>query len=551
MLDWEVKAAEKRARADAAIPKDWRLPADITALVKEPWETTRNNLFELGIVRASGLLTAEEFDITENYTVSALLEALAKGTLSAVQVTVAFSKRAAIAQQVTGCLTEVFFDRALERARELDALKSEGKLAGPLHGLPVSIKDGFQIAGIEATIGLVSYLDRGASEVNSPLVDILLQLGAVLYVKTNVPQTLMTADSHNNVFGRVLNPWNTMLGAGGSSGGEGALVAFRGSPLGIGTDVAGSIRIPALCCGTYGFKPSTARIPYGGQVSCANVGLRTILPVAGPLANDFDALDILMKAVIRARPALLDFTAIDLPWRDVPNAGNSKLRLGLLSEDPLFPLHPPVQRALVAAVEALKRQGHEIVPLAADACHVADAAEVAWKMWALDNRADSIVKASGEPAVPSRVVIASEARNMDWNFVPDLEGLDGLGKLATLNIKRAEIVKAWNQIWTDHSLDAVISPPAAHTAIEHDTYGLPVYTNLLNVLEYPACVIPFGRVCNASPPETFEKKPGQAGPAYHPDAVDGAPCSIQVFTRGMRDEECLVIAKTVDLALHR
>lgn len=82
------------------------------------------------------------------------------------------------------------FDQAQERARYLDSLKAEGRVAGPLHGLPISIKDSFQVAGTQATLGLISFIDH-RSEVNSPLVDVLLGLGAVLYVKTNVPQTLM------------------------------------------------------------------------------------------------------------------------------------------------------------------------------------------------------------------------------------------------------------------------------------------------------------------------------------------------------------------------
>jgi amidase len=146
------------------------------------------------------------------------------------------------------CLTETYFPEAQERARFLDSERSQGRIVGPLHGLPVSVKDGFQIKGSQATLGFVSFLDR-VSQTNSPLVDILTELGAVIHVKTNIPQTLMTADSHNNVFGRTLNPHNTSLTAGGSSGGEGALVAFRGSPLGIGTDVAGSLMLfPAQFC---------------------------------------------------------------------------------------------------------------------------------------------------------------------------------------------------------------------------------------------------------------------------------------------------------------
>lgn len=117
---------------------------------------------------------------------------------------------------------------------------------GPLHGVPVSLKDTFKVRGYDASIGIAALAFKPATE-NSVLVDCLLSAGAVLYCKTNVPQTLMALDSHNNVFGRTINPLNTAVTAGGSSGGEGALIAMRGSILGVGTDVGGSIRIPAMC----------------------------------------------------------------------------------------------------------------------------------------------------------------------------------------------------------------------------------------------------------------------------------------------------------------
>lgn len=99
------------------------------------------------------------------------------------------SKRVLIFYQ-TNCLTEIFFDEAHSRARQLDQLRQDGKLAGPLHGLPISLKDSFQVAGTQATLGLVAYLDD-FSDTNSPLVEILVSLGAVPFVKTNIPQTLM------------------------------------------------------------------------------------------------------------------------------------------------------------------------------------------------------------------------------------------------------------------------------------------------------------------------------------------------------------------------
>lgn len=252
----------------------------------------------LGIPGRCGILNKQELNITENCDATALLENLASGQFTAVEVTTAFSKRAAIAQQLTNCLTETFFEMARNRARELDDhLAATGKTVGPSHGLPISIKESFSVSGIPTTLGFVSFLDRPPQATNSALVDVLLAAGAVLYVKTNIPQTMMTADSHNNVFGRVLNPHRLNLGAGGSSGGEGALVAMRGSVLGIGTDIAGSIRIPALCCGVVGSKPSVGRVPYGGQLSGARPGGTGIAPVAGPLCHTVRDAELLLKVV--------------------------------------------------------------------------------------------------------------------------------------------------------------------------------------------------------------------------------------------------------------
>ncbi|KAH7379676.1 amidase signature domain-containing protein [Cadophora sp. MPI-SDFR-AT-0126] len=128
---------------------------------------------------------------TENYTAVKLLEHLASGKFTSVAVTTAFCKRAAIAQQLVSCLTEVFFEEALARAKYCDEyLAKEGKTLGPFHGLPISLKDSFNIKGISSTIGYTSFIAKGPDSTDSPLVSILLSKGAVLYVKTNIPQTM-------------------------------------------------------------------------------------------------------------------------------------------------------------------------------------------------------------------------------------------------------------------------------------------------------------------------------------------------------------------------
>ena len=324
-------------------------------------------------------------------------------------------------------------------------MKAEGKSAGPLHGLPISLKDGFNVKGLEATIGFVSFLGRIA-ERNSPLVDVLLEQGAVIYVKTNIPQTLMTGDSVNNIFGRTLNPTDTFLGAGGSSGGEGALVAFRGSPLGVGTDIAGSIRIPSLCDGTYGFKPSSSRIPYGGQASPSPPGVNFLLACAGPLANDIEALKIFSKAVIDSRPALLDSTALDVPWRELQPAKTSKLKLGLIAEDPLYPLHPPIKRSLNEAARLLEAQGHEIIRLDPAECLVAEATEVALAFFATKVAGPDLIQEGGEPAVNSVVLTRRHNSGLAPNFLKDIDNLHGLDKLAALNVKRSAVIDKWRKL---------------------------------------------------------------------------------------------------------
>lgn len=354
---------------------------------------------------------------------------------------------------------------------------------GPLHGLPISIKDGFQIKGVEASIGYVSFLGK-FSEANSPLVDVLLGAGAVLYCKTNIPMTLMTADSHNNIFGRALNPHNTALNAGGSSGGEGALVAFRGSPIGVGTDVAGSVRIPALCCGTYGFKPTSARIPYGGQAIPGLPGFKPIVAAAGPLANDFEALEIFAKAVIDSTPARLDSTAIDVPWRTLKPITNSRLRFGVLPADPLYPLHPPVKRALEEAVKLIQAQGHEIVHLDPAETRVSDSTEIACELFSLTpGAAMGHLKASGEPPVPSVAQQIGPANYGKYSFIPDLKHLDKLHEFAALSLKRQEYVEDWRKLWSANKLDAIIAPAAQNTAVPHDNFGWPPYTCVFNLLD--------------------------------------------------------------------
>jgi amidase len=260
-------------------------------------------------------------------------------------------------------LTEILFDEAIERARQLDRERKENpsKPFPPLFGLPVSLKDSFAIAGFDMSTGLACYVNDPAEE-HSGLAALLLDLGAVLYCKTNLPQSIMTADSDNNVFGRTLNPRNTSLTAGGSTGGEGALIALRGSILGVGTDIGGSIRVPSVCNAIYGFRTSVGLVPHGGVRDLTVPGTDGVRSAAGPMATSIRDCSLFLKAVMEADTWRYDSTVVSLPWRNLK--AKKKLRIGLVENDGMYTPSPPVRRGLKMAADLLReRNDIEIIHL--------------------------------------------------------------------------------------------------------------------------------------------------------------------------------------------
>ncbi|KAJ5251675.1 hypothetical protein N7489_002085 [Penicillium chrysogenum] len=533
-LTWQDKCAAKQAEADAKIPTEWRLATEILQQVDN------NELDILDVPSKCGILSKEELAITELPDATSLRVKLAAQELSAVEVTTAFCKRAAIAQQLTSCLTETMFSEALVRAQELDAhIKSTGKPVGPLHGIPISMKETFNIKGVPTSLGFASFLDREPVTQNSVLVDILLEAGAVLYVKTNVPQTMMTADSHNNVFGRVRNPHRSTLTAGGSSGGEGALVAMRGSILGIGTDIAGSIRIPALCCGTVGFKPSIGRVPYAGQTSAGRPGMAGIAPCAGPLCHSVRDADMLLRVVFDAPSDDMDDMALGFPWMQ-PVKAPTQLTIGVLPEDPQTPLHPNMQRTLAMAIEKLRNAGHPIVDLSKQIDFVGAAADLAFRFFRIDPDQTALqhIRKSGEPPIPS------------LQFTFDMEGKGeepNLREFFDLNASKSEIAAKMRRVFLDNHLDVIIGPGYQTTAVPHDTYGVPVYTVLANVVDYPACVIPYGSSQETADAEFVRDV--NYYPPYLPKEVENAPCHVQLIGRRQRDETLIQHALIVEEVL--
>ncbi|GKZ67642.1 hypothetical protein AnigIFM50267_002128 [Aspergillus niger] len=530
MAHWEGLIADKLNDRASKIPPEWVLPKTILSRI-----TQDANISAFDILRHHCLLSREEVTITESYDAQSLHQEIIKGRLTSLQVCKAFCKRAAIAQQLTNCATEILFAEAFKRAEFLDDyLAKYGKPYGPFHGLPISVKDSFNIKGQATTIGFVSFLRKPVAAKNSPLVDILLANGAILYIKTNIPQTLLTMDSVNNIFGRTLNPHKLGLSAGGSSGGEGALVAFRGSILGVGTDVGGSIRAPSLCNGAYGFKPTADRIPHGRVELGDRPGTPGVVSAVGPLANSASDLTFFCKTVLSSEPWRYDSTALGTAWRDVPL--KKKLSIGVYMGDEHFPLFPPVKRALSSAQAALENAGHS-VHLVTNAPSFHEGLKLAARYFLFDNKQTLLRHVLDGDEQPIKALEYASPAALAGIQDPILTLDDVWDANASLMEYREKMAEVWKQ----HNLDVLICPGHWSTAGPHDTYGPPVYTVIWNLLNFPASIIPYLKANKSLDSESCS--------GYDPDAVDGAPTAIQVVGWRFQDEEVLMATEVIDKAL--
>lgn len=470
---WEAVAARKRIERISRIPPAWILSSSPPAHVLDVSD----------IPQSCGILTADELAITERHDATSLAAALADRSITSEAVTTAFCKRAAIAQQLTNCLTEIFFDAAITRAKWLDSeIARTGKPIGPLHGVPISLKDSFKVAGYDASIGIAALAENPAQE-NSPLVDILLEAGAVLYCKTNIPQTLMALDSENNLFGRTLNPRNRLATAGGSSGGEGALIAMRGSVLGIGTDIGGSIRIPAMCNGLYGIKPSVGRVPYAGQETGTRPGLGKVklIPSAGPIAGSLRDCELLLKVVGAARPWEKDPEVMFGKWEHQGGLSDKPL-IGVLRADGLIMPLPPINKVIEETVQALRRSGYEVVEM--DAPAFKGIQSIANKLFGIDG--DSfmldLLEKTGEPLT---TWLSTRLRRKKWISTEALVDLHAQKKQL-----ETEMLKVWKDPKTGRMIDAFICPVAPHPVPPIDRWNSVSYTVGMVFLDYPAGNLP-------------------------------------------------------------
>ncbi|KAL1886235.1 Acetamidase [Paecilomyces lecythidis] len=534
---WEELIADKRARLAKTIPAEWKiqtLPAE-DSVIDYPAK--------------SGFLSAKELEIT-NSTATDLVAKLATGELKSYDVTLAFCKRAALAHQLLNCALEFFPDAALAQAKELDEyFEKNKKPIGPLHGLPISLKDQFRVKGFETSMGYVSWLGKYDTD-ESIMVTLLRKAGAVFYVKTSVPQTLMVCETVNNIIGRTVNPRNKNWSCGGSSGGEGANVGFRGGIIGVGTDIGGSIRVPSAFNFLYGLRPSHGRMPYAKMANSME-GQETVHSVCGPITHSVPDLKLFVTSVLSEEPWKYDSKVIPLPWRqneeDIIKSKLSSggLTLGFYNCDGNVLPHPPILRGVETVVSTLKKNGHNVVPWTPYKHDFA--VDLINGIYASDGCTDVYrdINASGEPAIPNiKDLLQPNIKKADMNELWDVQ-------LKKWNYQ-VEYLAKWREMEEQlgKELDAIIAPITPTAAIRHNQFRYYGYASAINLLDFTSVVVPVTFADKAVDAKKENYKPlneldGLVQAEYDPEAYHGAPVAVQIIGRRLSEERTMAIAEEV------
>jgi amidase len=244
-------------------------------------------------------------------------------------------------------------ERARERARDADAALARGESWGPLHGIPMTVKESFNLAGLPTTFGNPLWSDNIAGG-NAFLIDRLLQAGAIIFGKTNVPYMLADAQSHNEIYGTTNNPWDPTRSPGGSSGGEAVVLAAGLSGLGAGSDIAGSLRNPAHYCGVYGHKPTWGLISTRGHAP-PGIVTPTDISVVGPMARHAEDLHIALHAL--AGPDLLQEAAWRVALPPARRRRLSEFRVAVWASSPMCRIDNSVSDLFDRAVDIIVRTG--------------------------------------------------------------------------------------------------------------------------------------------------------------------------------------------------
>ncbi|KAF9029126.1 amidase signature enzyme [Hymenopellis radicata] len=502
-----------------------------------------------------------------NLPISVLVSSVQKGERDPSDILVAFSKKSLEAHRATNCLTEIMILSAQTWAKECNR-------NGPLAGVPVSLKDTVGISGWDSTCGISAWVGK-PSKTDSTIVKLLRDAGAVPFVKTNIPITLLSFESASDLFGVAKNPHNTAYTPGGSSGGEAALLAYGGARIGIGSDVAGSVRIPAHYSGVYTIKCSTGRMPKMGSATSIP-GQEGVPAVYSPMARTLEDLETFWRAIVSMKPWEYEHTCLELPWRPV-DLSNKTLRFGVMWDDGVVRPSPACARALKLVVDSVQRAGHTAVPITPPSPY--EGLKLAFQLMCADaiKTATAPIRfwESNDPGMRQARLIFGIPHWMRklyvwWiRYVKRDEIYAGLVEVCyeksvmeywPLVAKRETYKKEWfDDVWKGQDLDFVLTVPNSLPAVRHggmkEGWKACGYTFLFNLLDLSSGVLPVTRVDAALDNlENFQARnaieEGQYR-LYDSVSMAGLPVGVQLVGKRLEEEKVMEGMKLIEQLLLR
>jgi len=493
-----------------------------------------------------------------------LLAHLDRGELTSLEIVDALYERSAAVDPKVNAFVHRFHDQARARAREADSARDRGESLGPLHGLPVSVKENIDTKGVPSTLGMKARLGSAAKE-DAVTVRLAREAGAIILGKTNVPQTLLSPkETTNFIWGTTNNPWSLSHGPGGSSGGEGAAVASGQSCLGIGTDIGGSIRFPAGFCGVAGIKPTLDRWSNIGSRT-AIIGQEVIRSQIGPIARTTADVAFFLRALDSTKHAPHDPSVPPLPIGDPAEVDVSKLRIGFFEDDGFFSPAASVRRAVAEARRTLEDAGAELVPYrppnAEAAVYLFFAAVSSDGGKTLDVALDGeeiiaplkLVRAGAKMNPRVRAMAAKAARLLGEERAAkllDAVGEKSVAELWSITGRRRQYQLDEHAAWQKAGIDALLCPlhptPAVPQGMSKDftlAFGYAARYNLLNL---PAGVVPVtrARADETDRPERGDRLDKRAAAVQ--EQSEGLPVPVQVVGPTYREDTVLAVMQVIE-----
>jgi fatty acid amide hydrolase len=502
-----------------------------------------------------------------NLSATQLAQRIRSGKISARETVEAHINRIETVNQSLNAVVVPLFEEAMAQAAAADSAVENTEPLGPLHGVPITIKDQFHVAGTQTTLGLLNQVGMKASK-DGPLVAKLRKAGAIILGKTNVPQMLIYHESDNPVYGRSNNPWNLERTPGGSSGGEAAIIAVGGSSLGLGGDFGGSIRIPAHFCGIHGLKPTSGRLTNDDNPAhILAYGQEAIVAQNGPMARTVDdlrlAMDVLTTPTLEGTTDLIP----PIPWPDPANVSITGLRIGMYTDDGIFPAAPAIRRAVEEAAAALRGLEAKVEPFTPPG--VAEAIRLYLSVVSADggfwvrnglskDKPDyrikgllqggsmssmlrpvvaNLIERQGKPHLAFAIrSMGSKSAHQYWQLVKELTAY------------RQQFLKALD----DSHLDALICPPHALPALTHGSgdlltvYSTASYAVLYNVLGMPAGVVAATRVRRGEESVRSPRNAIELAAFNVEKGSAGLPVGVQVVARHWREDIVLAVMAVLE-----